>query len=518
MRRSFQSSRSVRRISHTFLALALLSLARCTSVPSDLKACLGALSVITSGDAPTMFVGDRVDLTASFSGNDVSTCDPNDIQWDFDPTKLSISQSTGASVSVTALAAGSSRVTASAPGVTSGFVDLTVFRITGDLAVNVSGLPQGSNADIAVTGPNNFSDALTGSETLTDLAAGTYTFRVFDTKAANDHDYGYAPGTLTVQLGRNEAKQVDIPHIQRTGEATINPLGFGGFTGQVAMLTGSGISLPLDHDDRRLVLSPGNYRIDYWTLDPNGFQYVPNTPGESFTIGAGTTWSLSPRWVPQRAAIDLSYAGLPTGVSTGFEVVYSSTDRLNVNAGVTYVKPGTVSLTAPDVSVSTSLSQLDVYHFDQALNNLQLVAGTQTKYLIAYTLFKTLADYVFIIGINQDQFNHKLFINMWTSNTAKLTVELQQVLGGAARAARQIKIEAPFPFVTVTGTLADDGAIVATGSGTVAGRPNVPVRFTGQLLPDKSISASYQMGQSTAPTGLPNGPIVYGLTGSPRTP
>jgi glucose/arabinose dehydrogenase len=45
---------------------------------------------------------------------------------------------------------------------------------TGSLQVAVSGLPAGLNAAVRVTGPNNFSRDLTGTQTLSDLPAGSY--------------------------------------------------------------------------------------------------------------------------------------------------------------------------------------------------------------------------------------------------------------------------------------------------------------------------------------------------------
>jgi glucose/arabinose dehydrogenase len=45
---------------------------------------------------------------------------------------------------------------------------------TGSLQVTVGGLPAGLNAAVRVTGPNNFSRDLTGTQTLTDLPAGSY--------------------------------------------------------------------------------------------------------------------------------------------------------------------------------------------------------------------------------------------------------------------------------------------------------------------------------------------------------
>ena len=46
---------------------------------------------------------------------------------------------------------------------------------TGDLVVNVSGLPGGVSAKVSVTGPSGFNQNLTGSQTFTAIAAGTYT-------------------------------------------------------------------------------------------------------------------------------------------------------------------------------------------------------------------------------------------------------------------------------------------------------------------------------------------------------
>ncbi|MCD2517193.1 PQQ-dependent sugar dehydrogenase [Massilia sp. G4R7] len=45
---------------------------------------------------------------------------------------------------------------------------------TGNLAVVASGLPAGATPSIRVTGPNNYQQDLTGSQTLANLAAGTY--------------------------------------------------------------------------------------------------------------------------------------------------------------------------------------------------------------------------------------------------------------------------------------------------------------------------------------------------------
>ncbi|MGH8854138.1 MAG: PQQ-dependent sugar dehydrogenase [Telluria sp.] len=65
---------------------------------------------------------------------------------------------------------------------------------TGSLAVAATGLPAGVNASVRVTGPNNFLQDLTGSQTLTGLAAGSYRVAAAPVTAANV-TYTPAPAT-----------------------------------------------------------------------------------------------------------------------------------------------------------------------------------------------------------------------------------------------------------------------------------------------------------------------------------
>ncbi len=65
-------------------------------------------------------------------------------------------------------------------------------------------------------------------------------------------------------------------------------------------------------------------------------------------------------------------------------------------------------------------------------------------------------------------------------------------------------------FVDVTGTVSESGEINATGTGTVAGFPNIAVRMTGTLR-GGDLNAQYAMGTNG---GLPGGfPIVFDMQG-----
>src|SRR5260370_15914927 len=63
----------------------------------------------------------------------------------------------------------------------------------GSLVVTITGLPGGANASVTVTGPNGFNQALTATQTLTNLTAGAYTVTANNVTAA---PYSYS-GTVT---------------------------------------------------------------------------------------------------------------------------------------------------------------------------------------------------------------------------------------------------------------------------------------------------------------------------------
>jgi hypothetical protein len=74
-----------------------------------------------------------------------------------------------------------------------------------------------------------------------------------------------------------------------------------------------------------------------------------------------------------------------------------------------------------------------------------------------------------------------------------------------------ITISGPAPWVTVTGNLNPDGSFKATGSGSVAGYPNINVEFDGTISAKDGLAGDYTMGVGG---GLPtNRSITYHLQG-----
>jgi len=107
-----------------------------------------------------------------------------------------------------------------------------------------------------------------------------------------------------------------------------------------------------------------------------------------------------------------------------------------------------------------------------------------------------------VLAILYDDGGHGPFINM--PSYLELLINL---LNGT--------ILGPFPWVSVSGTIDQEGNFMAEGRGTVAGYSNILVTFEGQVS-GQGLVGEYTMG---AGGGLPGGfPITYFLEGQPIEP
>jgi hypothetical protein len=113
-----------------------------------------------------------------------------------------------------------------------------------------------------------------------------------------------------------------------------------------------------------------------------------------------------------------------------------------------------------------------------------------------------LGDYLSSMIVEEDVDHHEEHINM-----------ADQILLNFTNGS--IRIQGPFPWVTVTGEISQEGIFDASGWGTVAGYSNIKVTFQGSIS-NGHLEGSYTMG---ANGGLPGGkPIIYGVNGDRLEP
>jgi hypothetical protein len=516
MRRSFSSClpRGSRLRALAAVPLIATTLASCSPKNPVVVACAGTL-IITALQT-SLFVGQQVQLQASYQGN-TNNCDASQTTWQADPARATLSQTVGATIIATALVAGAIDITArDAQGQTATSI-LTGRRNTGDMLVTMLGLASGGAANVLVTGPNNFQRTLTNTTTLTDLVAGLYTIQILSVIAANGHRFGYTGAPITQQVRGDELSQVNAPYSQLTGELVLSALGlYAGLTGPIGRILGPGVTTPVLFTALRVILDPGQYSFEGDDIDPNGMQFRPLTPSQSFLIAAGAVTTLAYSWAAQRALLSLSVTGLPPNALAAMFLRYGSASPLQLGAGQHYVAAGDATVTAPNYTDNDVPAKLrTIYRVTNTVVALQLIAGQNFPVAFQYWLWQSYTFYLAGALVINDPRQHALFVALWLSATLQFLVTFPEPpLAGSRAVDPTITISGPAPFVTVSGTIAADSSFVATGSGTVAGFSNVPARFTGKIAADGSVSGDYRLGQDTAPTGLPGGSITYRITGT----
>ena len=138
---------------------------------------------------------------------------------------------------------------------------------------------------------------------------------------------------------------------------------------------------------------------------------------------------------------------------------------------------------------------------DSFMDKGQVVVGyaDPTSWIFEFTSEKAWIAGAFLLGISvlSDPAGHDPFIAL-----ARSIVGNVAVVGDPT-----ITITGSGAWVPVSGELKPDGSFVATGKGTVAGFPNVSVRFTGTWTEYDGFSGEYAMGVGGE---LPGGqPITY---------
>lgn len=194
--------------------------------------------------------------------------------------------------------------------------DGSVSSTTGSLAVSVTGLPVGLNGNIAISGPGGFSRIVLATQTVTDLAPGTYTVAAGDVLSGTSV-YAPQPATQTIAVSAGNTANVSVSY---TSVAAL---------GLVLQEVVSGLSAPLfltapEGDPRLFIVErAGRIRIV-----------------QDGTVLASPFLDISPRVTTTGERGLLSMAFDPQYASNGFFFIYFTDlngdiaiERLQVSSG-----------------------------------------------------------------------------------------------------------------------------------------------------------------------------------------
>src|SRR6266545_4397608 len=150
---------------------------------------------------------------------------------------------------------------------------------TGSLAVQVTGLPAGTSADLVVSGPEGFDRTLSSSETLTALTPGSYTVAASDVTSGNS-SYVATPASQSVTVGPSDTPtSAAVTYGPVDGALTITVVGLPPGTSAAITVSGpGGFSQPVTATQTLTGLAAGSYVVDAADVTSGGAQYNGNPP------------------------------------------------------------------------------------------------------------------------------------------------------------------------------------------------------------------------------------------------
>lgn len=256
---------------------------------------------------------------------------------------------------------------------------------SGNLSLSVAGLPSGSSADLTVTGPGGYTQAVTGSQTLTQLSPGTYTVTA-NSVTVGSTVYTGIPPTQTVAVNGSTA-QASILYSTAAGalSVTINGLGTSG-DAAVTVTGPNGYNRAMVASEILTGLTPGTYTVAAQSVvATGGTPHDPAPATQDVTVSAqGMATATINYTPPSEGELNLRIAGLYLTQSAqtydgavplvrdraGFLRVFVVANRTNTAVPAVQVRiynssnavVSTILIPAPALSVPTSVDESGLIH------------------------------------------------------------------------------------------------------------------------------------------------------------
>ena len=196
--------------------------------------------------------------------------------------------------------------------------------VTGNLRLELTGLPSGQGGNVSVTGPGGYSATVTASTTLTGLLPGSYAVSAGPVARGEPTPYGtltytYAPSprgtTATVTAGNTAS--VTVAYVRQQGDLSLSVSGLPSGASTNITLSGaggfsrteraSGPSASFSYPG----LPTGDYRATGADVSWNGFTYKASPVGGTLAHGGRLTLTLA--YAPGDGKLRATATGLPQG-------------------------------------------------------------------------------------------------------------------------------------------------------------------------------------------------------------
>lgn len=188
-------------------------------------------------------------------------------------------------------------------------------RLTGALALTLSGLPPGGSGAVTVSGPAGFRRTVTRSETLRDLPIGNYAIAASEITAEGDR-YAPASPSQSVTLVAQALTPFTVSYAAVTGRLQLTVNGVpAGVAAAIQVAGPGGYAHTATASELITGLLPGTYTLSPSAIVTGGTSYLAAPGTQPVTVVAGTTSQASVTYVASAGWLSVTIAGLPAGVA-----------------------------------------------------------------------------------------------------------------------------------------------------------------------------------------------------------
>ena len=225
---------------------------------------------------------------------------------------------------------------------------------TGSLVLTVSGLGTGVAADLLVTGPNSYSQAVTASGTLSNLTAGTYTITARNVRTALG-TYGSTPASRDVSVPSGGSASASVAYAALPALVDIPVSGLpGGAAASITVTPPVAAAFAVTASTSVNPAATGRWRLAASNVFNGGNTYTPSPASYDQTVLAGDTLRFPVAYALSTGSIAVSVGGLP-GAANGSVTVTGPgafSQVVTATTTLTNLAPGTYTVTAAPVVVS----------------------------------------------------------------------------------------------------------------------------------------------------------------------
>lgn len=255
---------------------------------------------------------------------------------------------------------------------------------TGAIAVSVSGLPQGTNAAVVVTGPNSFSQTATATTTLTNLTPGTYTISASSVTVSGT-TYAPSPTTRTVTVTASlVAQAAAVAYTSQAGSLTLTVAGLpSGASGDMTLTGPNSYSRALTATTSLTGLPAGSYSLTVRNVRTSAGTYVGSPTSAAVTITANGSASQTVTYAALPAVVKVPVTGVPSGAQAAITLTSPSGGTSSVTATTTNTSAATGRWRLAAASITSGGHG---YAPSPASYDQTVLAGDTLNFPVAYAL------------------------------------------------------------------------------------------------------------------------------------